>query len=545
MRKVIIALLIAVCCPLFSALAENISDLPKTEHNGKLCHYLQVQPKETIFSITHRFNITQEQLQKWNPEIADGLKAYAILYFPVDELKGLEETMTYTVQPKETIYGLSKRFGLTQEELIAQNPEIAEGLKIGQVLKIRKPATGQSSAAVTEDYAVKVPTVAEQPAAKTETPAVVSVEPQPENKEPAATQGAERSSVNIAVILPFMLREKEPGKAAMRHTEFFKGFLLGVDTLSNRYGTKPVKLYAYDSAGSPDTIKALFKKHPELKNADLIIAPDNEAQLDVVATFGQKHSIPVLNEFVVKDDSYLTNPYVMQGNIPQQQMFESAVDEILKRFPGHTPVVLSRKGSPGERAEFVAILKEKAARNNKNVIEINFEDKLTEAKLADVASGKYIFVSNSGRQAEVNKFLPALVALKEKATDPDNVIVMGYPEWITFRGETLSNMKAANTYVFTRFYNDPEDISTKLTEDAFKRYYGYGMEQVMPRQGLMGYDTALYVVRALVKGLDQYSYSGLQNGFDFVRQPDGGWVNMALYLVNYRPSGMIDRSLIK
>ncbi|MCF0218532.1 MAG: LysM peptidoglycan-binding domain-containing protein [Muribaculaceae bacterium] len=528
MRKAIIALLIAIFCTLFSALAENISDLPTTEHDGKLCHYLQVQPKETIYSITHRFNITAEQLQAWNPEVAEGLKAYAILYFPADDVRKAEEVVTYIVQPKETVYGLSKRFGITPEELIAQNPDVANGLKIGQELKIRQAPEKSTPA----DYAVKVPDVSEQP--------VVAAE-----QQPATTKQAERSSLNIAVMLPFMLHNNAPGKAALRHTEFFKGFLLGIDTLNTRRGTKPVKLYAYDTAGSVDTIKALFKKHPELQNADLIIAPDSEEQLAVVATFGKEHSIPVLNEFVVKDDAYLTNPYVMQGNIPQQQMFENAIEEMLKRFPNHTPVVLNRQGSPNERAEFVAILKEKVAKNNKTLVEINFEEKLTEDKLADLTSGKHIFVSTSGRQAEVNKILPALVALKEKAPDPDNVLVVGYPEWITYRGETLTNMQAANTYVFTRFFNEADDVSTKLTEDAFKRNFGSGMEQVMPRQGLMGYDTAMYVVRALDKGLDQYSYSGLQNGFDFVRQPDGGWLNTALYLVNYRPSGMIDRSLIK
>ncbi len=37
------------------------------------------------------------------------------------------------------------------------------------------------------------------------------------------------------------------------------------------------------------------------------------------------------------------------------------------------------------------------------------------------------------------------------------------------------------------------------------------------------------------------SHVGLQNGFNFIRVPEGGWVNDQLYLINFRPSGLIDK----
>ena len=46
----------------------------------------------------------------------------------------------YEVQPKETLYSLSKKFDINQEELIKLNPDLQDGLKIGMILKV--PSSG-------------------------------------------------------------------------------------------------------------------------------------------------------------------------------------------------------------------------------------------------------------------------------------------------------------------------------------------------------------------------------------------------------------------
>jgi LysM repeat protein len=41
--------------------------------------------------------------------------------------------MLLVVKPKETLYSLSKMFEMTQEELIALNPELNNGVEIGML----------------------------------------------------------------------------------------------------------------------------------------------------------------------------------------------------------------------------------------------------------------------------------------------------------------------------------------------------------------------------------------------------------------------------
>ena len=50
---------------------------------------------------------------------------------------------SYEVKPKETIYSLTQYFNITEAELLRLNPELSEGLKIGMVLNV--PTTGSAT----------------------------------------------------------------------------------------------------------------------------------------------------------------------------------------------------------------------------------------------------------------------------------------------------------------------------------------------------------------------------------------------------------------
>ena len=46
----------------------------------------------------------------------------------------------YTAQQGDTLYSLSKRYGVTIDQITTANPVLAEGLKAGQTIKIPHPA---------------------------------------------------------------------------------------------------------------------------------------------------------------------------------------------------------------------------------------------------------------------------------------------------------------------------------------------------------------------------------------------------------------------
>jgi len=109
----------------------------------------KVRKGETVYSITRFYNIEIEKLERNNPEFEkDGLKEGQWLLIPVNPraliVQKAKEFKTenhlkvfYTVQPKETMYGVAKgHFGISVEELQQRNALKSTDLSVGQQLHI-------------------------------------------------------------------------------------------------------------------------------------------------------------------------------------------------------------------------------------------------------------------------------------------------------------------------------------------------------------------------------------------------------------------------
>lgn len=100
-----------------------------------------VQEGETVYTIARKYDITAAELVRYNPDANSGLSAGDILVVPQSKSKidaGSTEIITHTVKPKETLYGLSRQYNCSIEEIVALNPELKGGLKIGMIIKVPK-----------------------------------------------------------------------------------------------------------------------------------------------------------------------------------------------------------------------------------------------------------------------------------------------------------------------------------------------------------------------------------------------------------------------
>lgn len=120
-----------------------VSNTKKIQFDGK---YHEVQSQETLFSIARLYNVAVKDLDELNSEtIKNGLQIGQKIEIPnkkktVDGKARIinKETIFHFVQPKETKYSISKKYGITIEQLEIQNPEIINGLTIGNKLAINK-----------------------------------------------------------------------------------------------------------------------------------------------------------------------------------------------------------------------------------------------------------------------------------------------------------------------------------------------------------------------------------------------------------------------
>lgn len=131
-----------------------------------------VQSKETVFGISRLYNVSVQDLYQWNPELErNGLKADSQLFVsPSTTAVATDQTTNVTVmlpatkadtpldkanvgykeveiEPRQTLYSLAVEYQTSVQKIMELNPELSQGLKSGQRIKV--PATGKSASSTT------------------------------------------------------------------------------------------------------------------------------------------------------------------------------------------------------------------------------------------------------------------------------------------------------------------------------------------------------------------------------------------------------------
>lgn len=120
-----------------------------------------VEVGETLYSLSRKYGISVDEIKLTNGGLKKGLKVGQVVKIPstktidstgsslgtmvtptrevAQENTVSTGTITHKVEPKETLYSLSKKYNITVDEIKAQNPELEKhGLQIGQTLTITK-----------------------------------------------------------------------------------------------------------------------------------------------------------------------------------------------------------------------------------------------------------------------------------------------------------------------------------------------------------------------------------------------------------------------
>jgi cell wall-associated NlpC family hydrolase len=160
-----------------------------------------VLPKESLYSIAKKYGLTIEEIKKANPKLGNkSLKAGQSISLPVKEKinssvveenaskkKPEHETLSskvvvektkettenktedkaeniiiHEVLPKETKYGIAKKYGLSVAELEKQNPSVVKKLLVGSVLKISTSVVVEKAIEIEQAVALESSVVKEK-----------------------------------------------------------------------------------------------------------------------------------------------------------------------------------------------------------------------------------------------------------------------------------------------------------------------------------------------------------------------------------------------
>jgi LysM repeat protein len=110
--------------------------------SSKATHF--VVAKESLFSIARQYNVSVQDLENLNKELLqNGLQIGQTISIP-NKRKTLDgrirvinqETVFHVVESKETKFSIAKKYGISIDQLESQNPEIINGLVVGNKLAI-------------------------------------------------------------------------------------------------------------------------------------------------------------------------------------------------------------------------------------------------------------------------------------------------------------------------------------------------------------------------------------------------------------------------
>ncbi|OGS72881.1 MAG: hypothetical protein A3F91_15440 [Flavobacteria bacterium RIFCSPLOWO2_12_FULL_35_11] len=283
--------------------------------NGNKKTYF-VLPKDTLYGISKMFGITIEQLVAANPQIAAGLEPGMELVIPGAGaiLTQKNDSVNYEfhkVIKDDTMYNLSNRFNVSQSELLRLNPELSDGLKLGMLIKIKPLQKGAyEKNGTTEKGVVEV-----------------------------AGQFKERldfsKEIDLVMLLPYQLstlsdstRIENFGKnnsVLNIATDFHLGATIAIDSLRKR-GLK-IDVKFLDSENSTQKLQSHINKN-SFKSVDAVIGPlyfDNALWLS-------KHiDVPVIAPFYSKSQAANSNSNLVKA-APENDLLQI---ELLKYLGQH------------------------------------------------------------------------------------------------------------------------------------------------------------------------------------------------------------------
>ena len=148
---------------------------------------------------------------------------------------------------------------------------------------------------------------------------------------------------------------------------------------------------------------------------------------------------------------------------------------------------------------------------------------------------------------------------RQSALAPGNVALWGFPEWVTFRGDSFDAICNLDATIYSRFLVDERDYRARDLKERYRSVYGVEMFDAVPTQGILGFDTGMFVVNGLrhkaETGAFPAEFSGIQNSLrlDWIGASDdaqtagaetvpaqGGLINHLLFLIHYSPGGFVE-----
>ncbi|MTI30184.1 LysM peptidoglycan-binding domain-containing protein [Xanthovirga aplysinae] len=138
----IFKLLLWICLlgasPLFGHPKTMIDSLDMQQQGNQAFILHKVEAQETLYGLSKKYNVSVDELYRFNPEAKNGLKVGTVLKVPTnkEENTAPDNQNFHVVKTSETLYSIARSNNVSVQDLKSWNKLSEDGLKVGQKLLI-------------------------------------------------------------------------------------------------------------------------------------------------------------------------------------------------------------------------------------------------------------------------------------------------------------------------------------------------------------------------------------------------------------------------
>lgn len=519
--------------------------------NGKRYYVHSVEQGQTLYSIARTYNVTVDDILAANEGLTVSTLRYdQTIYVPVMELskreqkrlkkeaKSAPDEVLHTVQPGETVYSLSRRFRLSEEQFMAINnlaspADLKAGMSVRTAMqgagedatvKEQKPndqhpesevASSLQSADTVRYDTTLYETMSRQDAQKLvdtmmvdketyaylfgdETSLTDSVQP----LDIEFLRLGENNVLKAALIMPFHAK----GKVNPNAVDFYRGMLVAMEELKK--GGMSIELSVFDTENSVPRIKELLAYEDGLLDANIIFGPVYEDEVRHVLPLAEDNHIPLVTPFA--DMSNISSPVLFQ----MQPAAEFKGEKLAQIFPEAEEVVYIYAATndnafvadmrvltdslPSRSLNFVYNRQPLLYRRNSD----GTNGELISDKSLLRSQSKKLFVIAADKDTDVDRILATLSSARiynaERGLSVGEYVVAGNRRWM--RMESLDHQlffKNNVAFLVTHHAKRHEYVVRQFDAAYIKAY------QMLPTMfAYRGYEAAMIFCRKMFSGLD-------------------------------------------
>lgn len=514
----------------------------KTVRDGIEFYVHKTEKNQTIFSISKAYGISAITITNDNPVLKSGLKEGETIYIRTTEPQVRQEAARsdfkkHIVRWYETLESIAKKYNVTEEEIIKANSLTNKIIRKRQELLIPVSAN-----VLTDDENIIVESVAntvKENGNKARKVADRMVDRSTENSMPAKSE--RKQTYEVSLILPIGSNNTDVQDGNNNYLDFYQGFLLAAQELKSEGMNANIRvfdLYDFQNAG-------LLAQSGRLDGSDIIIGPVFMNEVEPILNYAAERNIPLVSPMDPKTEALAENhpDFFQASSSPYSQQLA-----LLKNLTPRNHVTIIFESSNADK-ELVDMTKE--ILNNKRIqynslsynllsgrsVGPQMAGKLSKENMNDV-----IVASNS--EAFVSDVLRNLNLLDTRSNY--QITLYGTHRWRSFESVDINYYHSMNLHISLQYYVDYSDEHVKKFLARYRALYG---SEPTP-YSFQAYDIAYYFMGALNTlgtnfpgRIEKYRRNLLQTDMIFERNGNNnGFINNASRLIIYNPDYSINIS---